>query len=336
MLIQENEKNKEKSDSIRFADCIMTSLTIFVDRVESFLVDEMDYVPSIDETVDLCVQVLSHFRNSEEVCDKMCHVLTFVINLSRDYFKEHQKLSDQLVGFYQDSNFSCFIEPFLMIDSLRGYDAGCWEWILKHCIVIFEHAATFLTLGDSNNQPRFVERLMKLFQTFESSNLRIVSKYYDDILHSFDVGFILSIACQGLLSENEPAFHECVKALFEVFLHPSKSFCKARPKTNQIVERLYHSNIDLIIKNCVDVILSQRKIVFLKGCGDVLYLMNRTERCLVGTRLNIAQDLVSEALENNQDIVNPEKRIQDLLIKILNSTTKEEAESLVALVNVDA
>ncbi|KII67978.1 hypothetical protein RF11_01979 [Thelohanellus kitauei] len=167
---------------------------------------------------------------------------------------------------------------------------------------------------------------MKLFQ-------EILKYQYDEVLESIQVGRLISMASNGLLSQEESTFNECHKVLVELFTRPYTSICKKRPETNSIVVRLYNSHVHRIVKNCIEVILSQRAVLYVKGCGHLLHVMNAAEVTGFGKRLKIERGFINDILENYPEKISQDKNIADSITKILNASSKEAAEDLAISTN---
>ncbi|KII64575.1 hypothetical protein RF11_06331 [Thelohanellus kitauei] len=162
---------------------------------------------------------------------------------------------------------------------------------------------------------------------------QVLGIQYDTILDEMDMGRLVDMASHGLLSQEQQTFKESHKVLNELFMHPSTSICKKRPETNSIVMRLYNSYVLRIVKNCIEVILTSRMNWQIKGCGDMLRIINTAERIGIRAGLKIEKGVLSEILESYSEDVNADISVLTNLERMLNASSKEEAEGLAVLIN---
>ncbi|KII66681.1 hypothetical protein RF11_12710 [Thelohanellus kitauei] len=304
----EIEETPGQKDSTRVI-YILTALSIIMESVRNVRVYMDSFFPMIEQTLDSCFEVISHFLTNEEVCEKTCDFMVSVIKLSADIHPSFEMLSAQLSKYYQESDLSCFINPLITVHDLCWFKYCRSEWKISDCKSVFDHSINFLSTHDSRDHYRLVERLMKLFRT-------ILGCQYDDILHFMEVGPLLLVAIDGLLSEVEHTFTECYFALMEVFTHPTASFCPERPETKSIVFNLYHSHIKQIVKTC----------------GGMLSVMNDTEISLIGMELNIVTELIQKIWKSFPDKIREDQGIRDMLLQVPNAFYPE-ARNLAALIN---
>ncbi|KII67109.1 hypothetical protein RF11_00464 [Thelohanellus kitauei] len=321
LFYQDTTKNTAPNDYARLSLFLMTAFTKALGNDKEINI-KSDETAIIEKGIELCFEVMNRLKENEEVCEKACDVLHITIHGTGGMCLGKEKL----LKFYQISSFSCFIRPyhslFKVIDSIEC-DQG---WFLKNCNAIFEHACNFMSHEDSNNHPLHIERLMNLLRS-------ILERHYEQVLSSMDIGRLVTLASHGLLSQEEQTFKECHSVLVELFTRPSTSICKRRPETDSIVVRLYNSHSHLIVKDCVDVILSKRNIEYIKACGYMLSLMNVEDGYDIGTLLKFDKAHLYDILENYHNEVSIDESIFDDLTKILNVSSKEEAEDLAVSIN---
>ncbi|KII64987.1 hypothetical protein RF11_05963 [Thelohanellus kitauei] len=318
--------NKNRDDSVRFALFVMTAFSIVTDGMTNKGVIS-EHLPIIEKASDLCLKVIDHFKDYEELCLKTSDVLCYLVYASEAINPDHEKLSERLVEYYQTLGYSCFIRPYLAFLLYLGYETRfIGEWFLRDCKVIFEKACDFLPPEDSNRDPRHLERVLRLLS-------QIISKHYDDILENIDIERLVYLASQGLLSQEEKTFNQCYGFLIELFDHPTTEICKKRPETHSIVARLYNGHVYQIVKNCIEVILTQKIVTCVKGCGRILSIFCSAGGVRGGAYLKIEKELIVEMLEKYPNEMCSDGSISDEMIKILNARSKEEAENLAAMIN---
>ncbi|KII72419.1 hypothetical protein RF11_03660 [Thelohanellus kitauei] len=174
---------------------------------------------------------------------------------------------------------------------------------------------------------------MKLLRKFCWSNGRMLCRTYDDVLEAIDMGRLIVLASHGLLSHDEPTFNECLNVFVELFKGPYNTICEERPETNSIVVHLYNSHAHRIVRDCIEAILTRRKISYVRGCGKVLYIMKHVEFDGIRPLFKIDKWLVNDILETYSDEIRANENISSTIIKILNSSTEEKAVDLAVTLN---
>ncbi|KII72045.1 hypothetical protein RF11_05935 [Thelohanellus kitauei] len=310
-------------------------ITIFHMSALSMIMETMGYVNvtfnhlfvTVTETIFLLYDVMKHFKDNENVWESVCNVLVHLFRLSQLYDYNRECLSFFLHDLFEKSPFSSIIVL------ARIYRNNIWvkyfeeDYISQTCYIIRNETCKFLADKDLNDYPRLIERIMQLLNS-------ILGSAYEDYIDDETTSRLIEFAPQGLLLDNEQAFLECNKLLIELFAHPSISFCtKNRRKVKSHLMGFYDLLIEEIVKNCIDVILSKRNVLFVKTCGNMLRIMKTTERRLIGTHMNIAEDLIYRIWAACPERISSQQRIVDALLKILSASSKEIAEGLAVSLN---
>ncbi|KII72639.1 hypothetical protein RF11_10381 [Thelohanellus kitauei] len=293
--LEDTTINTTPNDYARLALFMMTAFSKALGHAE-YISMNSDDTPPIEKGIDLCFEVMNRLKDNEEIYERICDVLHIIIHGACDMLTDKEKMMN-VIGAGSSS-----------------------------IAAIFDHACNFLSQEDYNDHPLHMERIMNLLRS-------ILERLYDIVLDSLDIGRLVTLASHGLLSPDEPTFTECHKVLLVLFRRPSTSICKKRPETDSIVVRLYNSHSHQIVKDCVDVILSQRKISFIKACGYMLRLMNVEDGYNNGTLLKFEKAHLYEIFENCHDEVNHDKSFFDDLTNIFNASNEEEAENMAISIN---
>ncbi|KII66117.1 hypothetical protein RF11_11933 [Thelohanellus kitauei] len=255
--------NKANSDdSHRLALFVMTAFATVSNGLHDSYVED-HHLPIFEKTYNLCFKVIDHFKDSEDICEKCCHVIHCFIFASKSVYSDFESVSKQLTKRFQTLHYSCFIHPFLSF--------------IEHDVCVGGLVS----------------------QTLQESE-------YDDVLIKMDIRRLVELASKSLLSQDEGLFNAC------------HGICKKKPETNSIAVRLYNSSVHRIVKNCIEFILSQREIPYIKGCGDMLQVMNSAEVTGIGKRLKIEKGFINDILESYPEKMSRDKSLDDSIIKILN------------------
>ncbi|KII62490.1 hypothetical protein RF11_15533 [Thelohanellus kitauei] len=260
------------------------------------------------------------------MCEKLVDALLMVIVNFFGCFYDKQKMFEKLLRFYLDSSFSCFIRPFCVYDQWINQYRNHKGWFFSYCSSIFNHASDFLSHDDPNHHSPHLERVLILLQS-------ILHNLYDRCLDELDMGGLVDLASQGLLSHEPLRFEKCYNVLTELFAHNSTTNGSKESETDSILLSLYNSHVNLIVKNCIKVIVSQRNISIVKGCGNLLRIMSDTKRFGVAARLTIENMILKEDLEKCPEGIKIDQNIIDDLKNVLNAPNKTEAEDLAVLIN---
>ncbi|KII74991.1 hypothetical protein RF11_10400 [Thelohanellus kitauei] len=296
----------------------MTAFARALDNQMEFFNNEWN-CSSPQDSVDLCFHVINLMKEKEEVCEKTCEALYFIIYRLGDSCPDPEKLSGQLVKFYQTLGFACFLRPFQSLFEVVKEIQCDWIWFIKDCSCIFKTATEILSRQDSNDQPKHLQLVMKILQS-------LLAHLYDDVLDSGDIGRLIALASHGLLSQAEGTFEECHKVLVELCANLDL-------RLSLLFYGLLNSHGHRIIKDCVDVILAHKNISDIKACGHLLHIMNVQCGYDIATCWNIDKGFLKDILETYPEEIQSDESISDNLMKIINASSKEEAEGLAALIN---
>ncbi|KII64027.1 hypothetical protein RF11_14652 [Thelohanellus kitauei] len=295
ILLENFARKTNRSDSARFTLFMMTAFQIVTDGMHMVLRPDCE-VTVIDEAFDLCFNVLDHFKNDEDICEKTSEVLNFLILTTENAGRfNYEDLFERLVKYYQKLRNSCLLEPFIYLVDNFKYHINSPMWFFPHFKIIVEHTGVFLSNKEINDHLLFVKRLMQLINP-------ILAERYENLLEKIDIGNIVELASRGLLLEDTITFNECHKLLTELFIHPTLSDyscgkCKSRPETKSIVGNLHNSHVHEIVKNCINVILSSGGSSHVKECGNLLRAMKITERNDIEKSFLIERGFMSEIWE---------------------------------------
>ncbi|KII61578.1 hypothetical protein RF11_07500 [Thelohanellus kitauei] len=132
-----------------------------------------------------------------------------------------------------------------------------------------------------------------------------------------DIGRLVSLASEGLLSDNEFLFKEYLKVLGILFKHSSISDRQNKPERVFEVNLLYLTHSKPVVQNAVEVILSQKKNLFVEGCGTILQNLCRGEKCFMGENSKITAGFVYQTLKNHPLHNGFDKGIRDRFMDII-------------------
>ncbi|KII68278.1 hypothetical protein RF11_06718 [Thelohanellus kitauei] len=237
------EHNSDPNESVCITIFHLTALSIIMESAGYIKVTHDHACGTITNAIDFCFYVMDHFGDNESVWEKASDVMVHLFDLLKLYEELSESFSEMIVERFYRSNFSCITTPFLILNNYywgKYFNTG-WTWWLSWCI--FEHSLDYLENKDSNDYPLLVERLMKVY------NPLIARQYYGTVDTQMS-GSMIPLASHGLLLEGENAFNECVRALIELFLHPSIEVrSKDKRKGDSTVVRFYLEQVEKIVKS---------------------------------------------------------------------------------------
>ncbi|KII70697.1 hypothetical protein RF11_09031 [Thelohanellus kitauei] len=156
---------------------------------------------------------------------------------------------------------------------------------------------------------------------------------FEATLHYLDVGMVLAFASEGLLSEEEDFFTECYELLSELFQKYSSEVCKKRNEAYFTLTNLFRVYAPEIVKSCCEVILSSRKILFVKKCGRMLRVLNNAGKTLIPGNLEITEQLICKAWKESSEKISSDQSLLEDFKKLINAPRETESGNVAALIN---
>ncbi|KII64576.1 hypothetical protein RF11_06332 [Thelohanellus kitauei] len=133
-LFQDFENNPNKSDSSRLTRFIMTAFAIITKSMDHIFVQPHELV-TLQKTFSLCFKVMNHCKDNEEICERTCDVLRFIINIINWIYYDLEDISKQFPQLYRSLGYSCVLIPFGAIIGVVHKHGKGWDWFLKDCKV---------------------------------------------------------------------------------------------------------------------------------------------------------------------------------------------------------
>ncbi|KII66500.1 hypothetical protein RF11_15959 [Thelohanellus kitauei] len=323
-LLKDIQNDKDIIDS-NFPLFILTEIRNLVESMLDIYPTENDW-DTIEKTLDWCFKIIDHFKENEEVRDKACEFVRFLVDKSKGFYPHFKILCEKLVKSYQDMNLSCFLNILHLIFEFYVTEAERWEWFLPFVRLIFEHGLDLLVDKCSDTDPIHVSRLMNLFRS-------VLERKYDDVLAGMEIGRLVAVSADGLLSDNESIFKEHLQVLQQLFERSTTADLKNRPETDFAVIRLYRLHAKPVVKSCLEVILSRRSQSFVEGCGSLLHTMHSGEKTIIGIHVKIIHGFLFMMWKNHSNAVDYGSSILDRFIKLINVSDKDEAIYLATEIN---
>ncbi|KII63522.1 hypothetical protein RF11_08052 [Thelohanellus kitauei] len=325
-IIQELQINQPGGDSILFIFYTITSLIFLLEDIK--LTHGYDYENTgiVYRAWEMCFEVFKCFDHDEEMCGKTCVLLTKLISVDKGDHLDEQSASELLLQFYRSTSFECFVILFQAIHNQQFCDGQGAKMFSKLRKAFYYQIFHFFEHKDPIHDSNLLKRLL-IFSR------EILYLQYDDMLHFLDIGKVIPFATDALLSEDENMLNECRDFFDQLFL--AKPCCDrtVRPKTDSIAGRFFRAHAPQIVKNCVEVISSPRKIYLVRVCGSLLHIMNDAEKILIPRNLNITEALIRQVCKDNSGPLCLDQKMLENFIKLINVSHRNEAGDMAASIN---
>ncbi|KII67120.1 hypothetical protein RF11_00477 [Thelohanellus kitauei] len=283
-IVLKEIKESPPDDSSRFVFVSLKPLRIFMNRIiDDVDIEDDDYSAVADQALNLCLEVIRHFKENEELCNEACNLMP------------------QCILCFQ--KFGCSFECVCFY-----LKADC-KWILEFTKAFYGQIINFLQHKDQNNRSILTTQLLALSQ-------QMLCHYYEDALLLIDVGMLINVASDTLFSQNKVVDNlpsKIIRQLLNFDRLPINRF-----ETKIILNCLYKTHMKQLIKNCFEAIMFHKNKSVIEISGEILNMVNKNERYFIGSNSETTREHIYEIWKNHSHKISSDRSILEDFIHLLN------------------